>query len=67
MSGLEIAAIIGAVATLLGVFGRGVAYLISLLVDQFTSTIAAKDEEIDELRMQLVDCQRQSHQQGGAP
>lgn len=63
MSGLEVAAIVTAVTGLLAVIGRGVAYLISLLVDQFRSTVDAKDDEIRELRTQLADCQRD---RGGA-
>lgn len=58
MNPLEIAAILTAVVALLTAIGRGVAYLITLLVDQFRATIDAKDDEIDELRKQLADCQR---------
>lgn len=58
MSGLEIAAILTAVVALLTAIGRGVGYLIDLMVDQFRATIAAKDDEIEELRRQLAECQR---------
>jgi hypothetical protein len=59
MSGTDWAAIITATGVLLGILGRGVAWLVKLVQDQSDRTITALKEENAALKEQLARCARE--------
>jgi hypothetical protein len=57
MSDIVWVAIIGAIPVLLGLIGRGVAWLVKLIQDQADKTITALKEENSSLRDRLETCE----------
>jgi hypothetical protein len=58
MSDIVWVAIIGAVPVLLGLIGRGVAWLVKLIQDQSDRTIKAQADEIKALTDRLAECEK---------